>query len=280
MKYDVIISILVWDSPVYVKNLLHSLFLNQSNKYSSKIIVLDQGSDQETKSVLYSFKDSIHIVELSHNVGFSKGHNMIFKIASGSYEFEYFCCINSDILIEEVFWLDGLIFEFDRNTNAGIIGPSALSIDKSGYCYYAKDNNFDIIAGSLFLTKRSIIEQCGLFDEIFTPAYFEDTDLNLRYKKFGFKLIHYPILHKHNYISSIPKTAIDKKSELMKEYGNFIKKNQKVFLLRWTWSGYQRKGIRCRFSVIMNLIQYFTLQGFEKMKIAIYQLAKKVNLIK
>ena len=106
----VIISILVWDSPRYVENLLKSLFSDHAISRSPyEVYVVDQGSEQETKDVLARYKEHIHLIELEKNIGFGEGHNLVYKKAQAGPAFDYFCVVNSDIKFTQDNWLDSMM---------------------------------------------------------------------------------------------------------------------------------------------------------------------------
>lgn len=249
---NAIISILSWDTPEYIDNLLNSLKEHQPSIKSYHIIILDQGSDSKTLEVLRKHNHKqLEIIYNSENIGFSKGHNKIYQYACKKYDFKYFCCVNSDIKIGQDLWLDQLIMPFEKDNNTGITGPAALNLDWSGVGYEVgdselRDGKFDTISGCMFLTSKTNIEKLGLFDEIYSPAYFEDTDLNMRYKSKGLKLVYIPLAFKHDYLDAVKKTTTEKSIELKEEFGNFHYKNAKIFINRWVKKGLIRSGIKNR----------------------------------
>lgn len=277
-----IISILSWDTPEYIDNLLISLKEHQPSINSYNIIILDQGSGSKTLEVLKKHDHKqLEIIYNSQNIGFSKGHNKIYRYACKKHDFDYFCCVNSDIKIEQDFWLDQLIMPFEKYDNTGITGPAALNLDWSGVGYEVSDSalrngKFDTISGCLFLTSKSNIEKFGLFDEIYSPAYFEDTDLNMRYKSKGLKLVYVPLAFKHDYLDDEKKTSSEKSIELKDEFGNFHYKNAKIFINRWVRKGLIRSGIKNHFIGYYEYILFNLNDLYNRVIIILKRSAKRV----
>jgi GT2 family glycosyltransferase len=277
-----IISILSWDTPEYIENLLNSLQLHRPSSKSFSIIILDQGSGKETQTILEKYKNKqVEIIYNHQNIGFSKGHNTIFEYAKSKYDFNYFCCVNSDVKLEEDFWLDKLIRPFEKNENVGISGPMPLRLDWWGVGHEVTEKDtleekYDIISGCLFLTSKSNIEKLGLFDEVFTPAYHEDADLNMRYKKAGLKLIYVPVKFKHNYLDGVKKTANKKREDLMNIYGNFYYRNAKIFINRWVKKGLLRKGMSNKWTGYYKYVQFNFFDIQRNLILALKKTVKKV----
>jgi len=281
-RINSIISILSWDTPEYIENLLNSLKFHKPSAKPYVIIILDQGSDIETRTILEKNENSqVEVIYNNQNIGFSKGQNKVYDYAKSKYNLEYFCCVNSDVKVEQDLWLDELIKPFEINEKIGITGPLPLQLDWWGVGHHvmeidAKNGKFDIISGCLFVTSKNNIKKLGLFDEIFTPAYFEDSDLNMRYKKADLKLVYVPINFKHDYLDEVKKTSKKKAVELKKEYGNFHYKNAKKFINRWAKKGLLREGLNNRLTGFSKYVQF---NFFDKKKTMVLSLKKTIKKI-
>jgi len=246
----IILSILVWDSPQYTENLLKSLFdEHQISTHPHKVYILDQGSNAETKDVLEKYADKINLITLKENIGFPKGHNLVYQKAKELGDFEYFCPINSDIRFKEDFWLDKLVEKMQSHEKNAIVGCMGLNIISEGarighgrIASKEDEENrlFDFVSGCVFLIKSSVIDQIGFFDEIFTPGYFEDADLNFRIKENGFKQALTKIEFDHHYLGQGTSTTKTKAEELHQKYGDFQEKNRQIFLDRWQGKNFMR----------------------------------------
>jgi len=124
---------------------------------------LDEDLERLSKTP-HNFIQKIHICNLPSNIGCSGAYNLIIKSYMQS---PYWIICSHDIA-----FTPNLLKEF---------------VEKS------KDENVDIIKGKqyqwdLFLIKDSVIQECGLFDENFYPAYMEDCDYYLRTVKKNIKI--------------------------------------------------------------------------------------------
>ena len=87
MKNDIKISVIipVYNQELYISRCLRSLF---SQKFSSKnyeIIVIDDGSNDQTKDILNKYKDDITIIKNIKNKGLPFCLNSGIRAAKGNY---------------------------------------------------------------------------------------------------------------------------------------------------------------------------------------------------
>lgn len=188
MKLSVIT--LTYNKLEYTKKFIESLF-----KYTKdfELIVVDNGSTDGTREYLKSLPD-IKLILNEENLGFSKGNNQGIEIATG----EYIGFLNNDILlypnwfekVEEVFQKENAAFVSPRHIN-----PHYDLTDENHYIQYFKHNfnyskkyekNFDECVFSCVITKKSVIDSIGKFDENYTQAFFEDNDFKYRAIEAGY----------------------------------------------------------------------------------------------
>jgi GT2 family glycosyltransferase len=251
MSAGAVISILVWDAPYYVENLLKSLF--EEYRIGSTphcVYVLDQGSGFATRRVLRRFRDRVRVIRLKRNIGFPKGHNLIFEEASTTEAFRYFCAVNSDVRFLEDDWLDRMVNVMEADRDVAVSGPVAVNIidhgERLGHGSIAETadaaaGRFDFISGALCTVRRRVAEERGLFDEVFTPGYFEDADMVFRYLEAGYAQAWCPVKHEHGYLGKRATAERSRKRrELVSEYGAFQERNRHVFLDRWQEKQFMR----------------------------------------
>lgn len=184
MKLSIIT--LTYNHLKYTKKFIESLY-----KYTSdfELIIVDNGSTDETVEYLKSLNyDNLKIIFNTENLGFSKGNNQGIEIAQG----EYLGFLNNDILLypnwfeecEKVFQKENAAFVSPRHIN-----PHFDNTNENNYIEFFKKNfkynsqyekNFDECVFSCVLTKRSVINNIGFFDENYSPAFFEDNDIKYR----------------------------------------------------------------------------------------------------
>lgn len=78
-----------------------------------------------------------------------------------------------------------------------------------------------------------MIDAIGLFDEAFTPGYYEDTDLSFRARACDWDLSYCPLAYTHQGLGPERSTSHIKRDQLAERYGNFQKRNRNLFVTRW-----------------------------------------------
>ena len=239
----IVLSILVWDTPEYAEKLLQNL-LDECpvGQASHKICVLDQGSTWETRRILKRFQGRIELLRVKENIGFPAGHNLIYNTAKESCQLDAFCVVNSDVRFLEHNWLDRLSETLSSNPENAVAGPVGININTSdvryGHGEVANEEdlasgNFDVLSACVSLVRTSVAEELGLYDEIFSPGYFEDGDMCYRYREAGYRLVGCPISMEHGYLGPRTSTAKQKKDILRHAHGNFRETNRTLFVERW-----------------------------------------------
>ena len=111
---------------------------------------------------------------------------------------EYIGFLNNDILLypewfeacEDVFKIEKAAFISPRHIN-----PHYDTTDEKSYINYFKNNfkyaqkyekSFDECVFSCVITKRTVLNNLGLFDENYTQAFFEDNDFKYRAIEAGY----------------------------------------------------------------------------------------------
>jgi len=189
---------------------------------TSTVYVVDNDRSEELKEKLQKYSQAVYI-ESPGNVGFASGNNLGFKKALED-EMDIIVLINNDTLVPEDLILKilaspisepttgvvgGLIyfakgFEFEKKYKKDELGKviwyaggeydwdnvyaKHIGVNELDTCQYNGPRETDLITGCLFITKAEVLKKVGLFDEHYY-LYFEDSDLGLRIKKAGYKLI-------------------------------------------------------------------------------------------
>jgi O-antigen biosynthesis protein len=167
-----------------------------------------------------SYDDTLHLAKLapgvhhcinSENLGFLRNCNRASMQAKG----KYLLLLNNDTQVQWN-WLAPLVELAEQDEGVGIAGPMLLYPDGrlqeaggiiwkdgSGWNYgrldyperseynYLKET--DYISGACILVRKSMWDEIGGFDERFTPAYFEDTDLAFEARRRGYKVLYQPL---------------------------------------------------------------------------------------
>lgn len=174
----------------YTKKFVESLF-----RYTDdfELIIVDNASTDGTREFISKIPNAKLILN-EDNLGYSKGNNQGLSIAEG----EYIAFFNNDILLYPN-WFENVEKVFQQE-NVGFISPRHINphYDNTNERHYIKffrknfsykkdyEKNFDECVFSCVVTKRSVIDNIGDFDENFTPAFFEDNDLKYRAIEAGY----------------------------------------------------------------------------------------------
>ncbi len=194
-----------------------------------EIIIVDNGSEDNTKEYLIDFQKEYHndkinitIVLNNFNRGCVGGRNQAGKLARG----EYIVIIDNDVEFIDENWLNELTSYYESQINIGIVGPkliypgeegliqsAAVGITpqgKVGYIgcgqpkhleLYNKIQEVQAITAACWLLRREYFDLVDGFDEIYHPVNYEDLDFCYKLKEKGKKIHYYPkveiIHHEH-----------------------------------------------------------------------------------
>jgi len=180
-----------------------------------------------SKSKQKEFKNSpsnrkMFLIKNEENYGFAKGNNIAIKYAMRCLNPEYICLLNNDTVVDRYF-LGELIKIAESDEKIGIVGSKVLYynnpeiINSAGAEYnfrtgLAKNIYIGEIEkeqcnkirevksthGVCMLVRKNVFNCVGYFDERFF-IMLEDTDLSIRVRKKGYKLMFSPdsiIYHK------------------------------------------------------------------------------------
>jgi len=211
-----------------------------------EIIVVDNGSTDETESYFKGLKIShLHYFRLENNLGFVGGCNFGASRARG----EYILFLNNDTEAQPG-WLDALVETFRSYPDCGACGAKLvypdgklqeaggiIFSDGTGWNYGRgmdpQDPRFNFVrevdycSGAALMVRRDLWEQIGGFDERYTPAYYEDTDLCFEIRRRGYKVYYQPksvIIHYEGKTAGIDLSGGFKKYQVS---------NREKFIQKW-----------------------------------------------
>ena len=176
------------------------------------IIVVENGSTDNSLAILKKNYPDIEIIENSKNLGFAGGVNQGIEKAI-DLDAEYVALFNNDAVADKN-WLKGLVEVVQASPKVGIVAPKLLSSDKKhldstgdqytnwGLPYprgrrelddgqYSKPERVFAASGGASLYRVSMLKEIGLFDEDFF-AYYEDVDISFRAQLAGWKVAYEP----------------------------------------------------------------------------------------
>ncbi|HEU4665375.1 MAG TPA: glycosyltransferase [Dokdonella sp.] len=193
--------VLAWNQWPTTRRCLDSLLATAP--HAAEIIVVDNGSSDETPAELAAYADRVRIVALPENLGFVRGMNAGVAAARADDDV---VLLNNDLVFTQPDWLDRLRDAAYAAPEHGIVGCRQLGPEPEGRLYHAGGYieadelrghqvetgpferdvaQFDStrrvqgIAFALAYLRRDCIDRIGVLDPIF-HSYFEDTDYCLR----------------------------------------------------------------------------------------------------
>ncbi|MDE1848638.1 MAG: glycosyltransferase family 2 protein [Nanoarchaeota archaeon] len=197
----VCIIILNLNGKSFTENCLNSIQENTAYKQYRTIVVDNNSTDGSREMIKSRFK-WVNLIENTENRGFSGGNNDGISWAIKRYNPDYFYLLNNDTLVMDG-WLSEAIKTAEHDSKIGIVGSKQFNFDKeptisagwiktTGVKYYYGDEDREVswVSGAGFLIKKEAIMKIGLFDEMYNPAYYEETDFERRAIMAGFKIFH------------------------------------------------------------------------------------------
>ncbi len=198
MKCDIIM--VTWNESAMTQRALQSI--KDNSDYPYRLIVVDNSSDPETVELLENacrtaqFGEMV-LVRNKENVGWVKAANQGFDLSNA----EYVCLMNNDILAGPG-WLRNMVHTMESVPNAGIADPEGNdpklqrridNIDtyarELASRNYGKFIEVESCSGFCMLIKRRVIDDIGIFDEIYESGYGEDADYCQRAIRAGYRCI-------------------------------------------------------------------------------------------
>ena len=216
------VIIVNWNGREWLKDCLDSLLLQTHRHF--EIILVDNGSKDDSCDFVSKFYPDVVIVKTSENLGFAGGSNLGIKRAKG----DFVLLLNNDTKADSNL-LEILLTAVDEIPNLGAVNPRIVlmnepdKLDNCGsywtsstflYHYgFGCDRDLDEFKrprpvfynnGSAMLVKKELLDEYGLLDEDFW-CYNEEGDLCHRLWLAGYECWYYPrttVLHAKGSTSS------------------------------------------------------------------------------
>jgi len=179
-------------------------------KAAYEVIVVDDCSPDNSAELLAQV-GGLHLVRNAKNQGFIRSCNLGAKAAKG----EYLLFLNNDTQVTAG-WLDELVRTFDEFPGTGLAGSKLVYPDgrlqeaggiiwQDGSAWnfgrfqdpslpvYNYAREVDYCSGASIMVPKVLFEELGGFDEHYLPAYCEDSDLALKIRDKGYRVIYQPL---------------------------------------------------------------------------------------
>ncbi len=175
-----------------------------------EVIVVDDCSPDDSLDVLSEVK-GIRLLRNEKNQGFIRSCNKGAKAARGDYL--YF--LNNDTVVTAS-WMDELLRTFSEFPGTGLAGSKLVYPDgrlqeaggiiwQDGSAWnfgryqdpqlpvYNYAREVDYCSGASVMVPKELFDELGGFDEHYLPAYCEDSDLALKIRDKGYRVIYQPL---------------------------------------------------------------------------------------
>jgi len=235
---DIAIILVAYNQAEFVYGCLSSIAEAQSNsplKY--EIIIFDNGSTDQMFE-LFERVSGIKIIRSSENLHYLRGTNR----ASEHAVAKHLLFLNSDAQIFPG-TLDAALSTIESASNVGAVGgrtvwPNGLlqeagcTVWNDGTCdHYGRHDiptaaqymflrEVDYCSASFLLTPRDLFHRMKRFDEVYSPAYYEDADYCLRLRKAGYRTLYEPDARVFHY---------EHASINVEQMLSLMEKNRKIF---------------------------------------------------
>ncbi len=210
-----------WNVGSLLQRALQSIKRTWRNDKELEIVVVDNGSVDETLAMVKSHYPDVQLIANHHNTGFTGGNNQGIRASCG----EFILLLNPDTEIKNGA-LQHMMNYLKRHPDVGLVGPKLLNPDgtiqssrrrfpsipilflESTWLqslaprrmlarYYMQDRpdnktqQVDWVTGAAMMTRRSVIESVGYLDESFF-MYSEELDWCKRIKAAGWDIVYLP----------------------------------------------------------------------------------------
>ncbi len=210
------VVILNWNGAELLKQFLPSVIQFSANDFTD-VVVADNGSTDESLSLLNREFPEVKIINLKQNFGFARGYNEALK----QIEADYFVILNSDVEVTAG-WLEAPIQLMEADSVVAAVQPKIRSyqqkthfeyagaaggfIDRFGYPFcrgrifneveadrgqYDKPVDIFWATGACMFIRARLFHEAGGFDADFW-AHMEEIDLCWRLKNRGYRIVFTP----------------------------------------------------------------------------------------
>ena len=196
MNIEISIIIPVYNREKYIGRCLRSLLTQSFGVKNFEIIVIDDGSTDDTKKILNAFKEDIKIIKNEENIGLPASLNKGIKASRG----KYIVRVDSDDYVNKDFLKVLFLFISLNKEYSAVACDYYLVDDDEQLIKRANCDEQPIGCGIMFETKDLI--SIGLYNENF--LLHEEKELRQRYeKKFSIKRIPLPLYRYRKHSNNI-----------------------------------------------------------------------------
>jgi GT2 family glycosyltransferase len=179
--------------------------LEDSNYRNFTIMVVDNGSHDDSVARIKEAYPTVHILETGANLGFARGNNEGIRLAL-AHNPKYIWLLNNDTTVARE-TLSALVATAEMDSEIGEVGsvlyymnaPDQIQAWGGGAVnlWFGRSSHFrgevpasklDYLTAASVLIPSRVLREVGLFDEGYF-MYWEDTDLSYRIRAAGWRLV-------------------------------------------------------------------------------------------
>jgi GT2 family glycosyltransferase len=219
MQKKVYVIVLNWNGKEDTLDCLESLRSTNYDNY--KIVLVDNGSEDDSVEAVKKNFPEVDVVETGKNLGFAGGNNVgiEYAIKEGA---DYVFLVNNDTTVHPDY-LKELVEVAESDLKIGMTGSKIyyhgeperiwfaggkinwlknkgehIGLDEIDKGQYDQIKEVGYLTGCALLVKREVVEKVGVLEDDYF-LYYEDVDYSLRIKNTGYKVVYVPkskIYHK------------------------------------------------------------------------------------
>jgi GT2 family glycosyltransferase len=212
------VAIIAWNGSAYIRTCLASVVAQSP---CPDVWVLDNASSDDTVHLVRTFRlpaagMAPNLILESTNLGFTRGANVALHALQKHGGYSWVALLNQDVTLLPS-WVSSIEDAFARHPRIGIIGSKLLYPDgqtlqhAGGYLteprlvglHYGQgetdapsshgaERDVDFVTGAAVAMRTSCLADVGVFDEVFSPGYYEDVDLCVRARDAGWRVMYSP----------------------------------------------------------------------------------------
>ncbi|WP_169239512.1 glycosyltransferase family 2 protein [Candidatus Roseilinea sp. NK_OTU-006] len=216
-----VVVLVTWNGASHVESCLQSLI--RQTRPPQALIVIDNASRDDTLHIVNAHRaqlaavgTELQVTSNEVNVGFTCAANQGMRYAlSKPTDAEIVVLLNQDTVVHEK-WMEALEDAFLQWPKAGAVGckifyPDGVTIQHAGGMLsrprlvgshhghhkpnvpeYDVPREVDFVTGAAMALRGSALEQVGVFNEIFSPGYYEDVELCARMRAANWQVWYCP----------------------------------------------------------------------------------------
>lgn len=224
-KAKVFVIIVNWNGKKYTEICLASLAKINKHNSNVNIVVVDNGSTDNSVDILKKISPDVLFLETGANLGFTGGNNLGIRYAL-DHQADFVWLLNNDTFVDrnvlsflsafddpkvgicgsKIYFAAGREFHHDRYKEkdrgrvlwyaGGVVDwdnmyASHRGVDEVDHGQYDTTEETAFVTGCSMIIRRGVIDRIGTLDDRYY-LYLEDLDYCLRAKKAGYSLMYVP----------------------------------------------------------------------------------------